>query len=394
MRHIYLLPTQNCNSDCIYCDIAKTEQIMSPDLLESLYLKLNEFLIGKPQEEITIVWHGGEPLLAGVDFFKKALAFHEKHCRETSNKIFYKIQTNLTLINQDFLNIFRKMGIEKTGTSYDPIPNMRGPRKGLHSKIYNIQFLKAVELLHRNKYEWGVIYTVTRKSLKNPLHIFYFLNNLRPTDGIAFKSIFLGSDDKYNLGITQIEYAEFLGTIFKVWWQNRNKFPPIEPFRSYVDAFKNIDSHFEDSCAYSSLRIKPNGDMYHCHLAIDLDIFSYGNIQDHRFTDIFHNTQRDKIQKRHELLPQTECENCRFWRICLGGCPFESLKIHKNYEDFVHKYDWCDFINTFFKEYLEPTMDMKANFRMPGSSPGCAGFPRLEPASRDRETLSGRSRRP
>ena len=76
------------------CRITKT---MSLEVLELLFMRIDEFLRGRRREKVEIIWHGGEPLLLGDGYFSKACEFQEKHCAETRDRIRHTIQTNMTL---------------------------------------------------------------------------------------------------------------------------------------------------------------------------------------------------------------------------------------------------------------------------------------------------------
>ena len=93
-----------------------------------------------PKERITLVWHGGEPLLLGIDYFNKAYEFQEKHVGENKHRIDHAIQSNMTLYNSEFGEIFKEMNITSVGTSFDPIPGIPGPGPNHNSKAYNQMF--------------------------------------------------------------------------------------------------------------------------------------------------------------------------------------------------------------------------------------------------------------
>ena len=94
--------------------------------LEKVFIYINEYLEKYPQEHFSIVWHGGEPLIVGVDFYRKVLELQEKHCKTTLSRIEHDIQSNLTLITQEMIDVLKQMGICRVGTSYEPYKGIRG----------------------------------------------------------------------------------------------------------------------------------------------------------------------------------------------------------------------------------------------------------------------------
>jgi len=350
--------TERCNSNCRYCDVVRkkdTGQTMSGEVLEALFIKSNEFLLQHPEEKIDILWHGGEPLLPGIDYYNKIINLLESHCSETRSRIKHSIQTNLTNLTDDFARLLLKIGITAVGTSYDPEPNMRGFGKNVDTIAYNSKFLNAIRLLDKYGIGWGLIYVVTSESIKDPLGVFYFLTNLLLTGGINFNPVLIYDDERKNLAITPAEFVEFLGTIFPVWWENRSRYPDIEPFRSLVNNIINGHRHLacvdSGDCTYHHINIAPNGDASQCGRSSDWELLDYGNIKENSIEEILYHKERDQLQKRVQLLENGECAGCRFWDICHGGCPLDAWSKHKSFQ---HKSEWCFAKRGFVTKYFEP----------------------------------------
>jgi uncharacterized protein len=368
MPTIIFKASEKCNSNCIYCDVVerKAPRIMPLDLLELVFQKINEYLEAKPDQEINLTWHGGEPCTLGVNYFKKALEFQEIHCSKTKSRLRHSIQSNLTLINQEMIDVFKQMGIETIGTSYDPIPHIRGMGKNRDSDTYNRLFMKGITLLKKNYISWGFIFVTTKKALQKPLEIFYFLSNLKLSSAFDIHPVeVFNNEDKHNIAITPLEFAEFLGKIFPLWWKHRNRYTEVQPFKSLVNNYRKgphwLCCSESGTCAYSHSYIGPDGYASHCGKSSDWDVISYGNIRERSLIEIFEDEQRKEFVKRNELLPSTECSNCTYWAICHGGCPLDAYNNHKN---FMHKTEWCDVKKHFLKKYFEPITGLKAEFRV------------------------------
>jgi uncharacterized protein len=209
-------------------------QRMPLELLELFFSRVDEFLLECPNETMEITWHGGEPLLLGPDYFEHAVEFQEKHCRQTKHRIRHNIQSNLTLFRREFTPIFKKLGIDSIGSSYEPIPNLRGLGKNRDSETYNRLFLDAIALLQEEGFSFGIIYVVTKLSLARPLEIFRFLSNLSPKGAFMFNAVILYGAGLEHLRVSPEEFADFLGAIFPTWWRNRQELYNVEPFASFV----------------------------------------------------------------------------------------------------------------------------------------------------------------
>ena len=358
MATIIVKVTEKCNSNCLYCDVirkANTGKTMPLEIVALLFQKSNEYLLKNKRENVSYLWHGGEPLLAGKEYYNQVIELQEKYCRKTKDRILHAMQTNLTCLDEGFVDIFQQLGIKSVGTSYDPEPHMRGPGKNVDTLKYNTNFLNATRILDKYDIGWGMIYVVTKKSLKDPVGIFYFLTNLLLTGGINFNQVLIYDEERKDLSITPQEFVEFLGKIFPVWWENRNRYPDIEPFKSLVNNIihqhRSLSCVDSGACTYHHINISPDGDASQCGRSSDWALLNYGNIADCSIEDILNHPERKKLESRYSKLIEKDCFGCRFWEICHGGCPLDAWSKHK---DFGHKTEWCYVKKGFIENYFEP----------------------------------------
>ncbi len=356
---------EKCNSNCIYCDVIKKhrDEIMNYDLLKLIFIRMNDYLMENPDEIITFTWHGGEVCLLGPEYFKVALKLQDEYCRKTKSRIKHLVQSNLTLINQEIIDVFMKLGIRQIGSSFEPIHNIRGFGKKRDSQMYNRKFIEGIKLLNKNHITWGVIYVVHRLSLKMPLEIFYFLTNLNTRSHPNFNQVKIYGEDKNNLAVTGEEFADFLGAIFPVWFKNKERYPNVQPFSDLLRNIRDKDlgtvCECSGNCSYKWIYIGPEGETSQCGRAGDYNVLSYGNLVDNTFEEIMKNPQRNPLAERQSVLPLTECENCRFWGICHGGCPLDTFM---TYNDFMKKSPRCDTTKIFIEKYFEPLTGLHADF--------------------------------
>ena len=115
--NILVMPTDSCNMNCIYCfhsPYHKSKGHMSYTLLQKLY-----DITFRDYKSVTFIWHGGEPLLMGVEFYRKAIEMQRKYY---GMKIKNRMQSNLTLLNEDIVKFFKNNGVT-VGSSFDGCKN-------------------------------------------------------------------------------------------------------------------------------------------------------------------------------------------------------------------------------------------------------------------------------
>lgn len=379
MATVIFKPTEACNARCIYCEVVKKTRgpgRMTFKTLELFFRRVNEFLLERPREDLEIIWHGGEPLILGPGYFERARHYQEKHCSRTAARIEHTIQSNLTLLTREFLAPLRKLGITSLGSSFDPVGNIRGLGPNRDWRAYNRRFLDALALLEDEGFDWGVVYVVTRQSLAQPLEIFHFLTNLSPRRGLRFNPVLVYGGGLDHLRISPAEYAEFLGTIFPVWWGHRDDFGPIEPFTSLVRRLAGEDAPLTctdaGACAATHLSVLPDGRASHCGRTADWGLLDYGSIQAKTFSQIFADPQRQVLRRRPAALRETQCQSCRSWDLCHGGCPVDGWFAAGS---FLQKSGWCRAQKDLLEKYLEPVVRAgQEERRTPRSAPTAAIF--------------------
>lgn len=358
MATIILKVTEKCNSNCYYCDVVRkkdTGQTMAISTLETVFIRVDEYLRSHPEEQVGILWHGGEPLLPGPGYYETAVSLFKRHCSQTRMRIHHSIQTNLTCFSQEFVNIFRELNIGSVGTSYDPEPHVRGSGININSDEYNRRFMQALSILEKHGFGWGMIYVVTKKSLSKPLEIFHFLCNLSLSGGINMNPVLIYDEERKDIAITPEEYADFLGAIFPVWWKYRERYPDVQPFKSLVrtiiEGQLSLGCVESGNCTYDHVNVAPDGKTSQCGRSADWGLLQYGTIHDKPLEEILRDQQRDQLAERVIKLKENDCRDCRFWDLCHGGCPLDAYSKHKS---FMFKSEWCEGRREFIGKYFEP----------------------------------------
>lgn len=359
MLSLIVKATELCNARCVYCDVVHktpgTVPTMPARVLETVFIRINEFLLEYPDQGVEIIWHGGEPLLAGIDFFARAREYQHTHCAHTSHRVRHCVQTNLTLFNPEFADLLRSMGITSLGSSYEPLPDLRGLGRKRNWKTYNQKFLEGLRVVEQVGFQWGLIYVVTRHSLERPLELFHFLMNLKPNGQVMFNPVLIYGKEKESLAVTPREYVDFLGAIFPAWWKHRDRHPNLEPFRSItrnlVEGVRSLSCGESGNCHATHLNVAPDGGLSLCGRSSDWKLLDQGSLLDHSFSQALSHPEREVLRQRGRVLAQGQCLDCRFWNICHGGCPLDAWA---EAGTFLARGPWGCARKEFIQEYFEP----------------------------------------
>ena len=366
MKVIIVSLTEKCNARCSYCEVIqrKAPLAMPFELTEDIIKKINDYLELNTGEEINIFWYGGEILLLGVEYFRDILSSLDLNCARTKTRIRHVFQTNLALINQEYIDIFKQMGVYSIGTSYEPLADIRILENDGTSASYNQLFFRGIDLLNKNGLPWDFVYVVTKPALQEPLKVFHHLTNMNAK--FVFHPVLLPPREDDQMSISGPEYGKFLGEVFAVWWEKKDRYPQVEMFHRMIERFDDYKNNKVGNpwgecstsgyCAYDWTFINSQGDSFQCGKAGLYGCWSYGNIGSRSLSEIMNDEKRRQFVDRQDALVRTECRNCRFWNICHGGCPMESFI---KTGEISHKTFLCAATKIFFEDYFEPVTGLR-----------------------------------
>jgi uncharacterized protein len=342
---------------------------MSLDTVRCLFERVLENKQENPGlRSVRFIWHGGEPLLMGADFYYEVVRMQKECFEGTDLQIENVMQSNLLLLNDrlaEMLTVLLKrpdgtMG--NIGTSYDPVDGIRLV-KGYD---YNERWHEKVELLKKYEIPYGIVYVVHRKSLDKIEEIFNFFNEISKRDScpIRFNPMYAegkarkrSADD---LHLTPNEWGGVLVQMYKLWEANGK--PSFDPFREYSNF------HFHDNfslcceaaglCSSNHLGVDYDGSVYQCGRGLDDKTMQFGSIQTHSLNQIFTAPKQKEIRNRKVFLRNTLCNECVWWEYCHGGCPSDALVTHR---ELGHKTMWCAGRKLFFNEIFKSPKKLPAH---------------------------------
>lgn len=331
---LQLKPVGNsCNFSCRYCyeNPFKCTRLvrMSPEILERV---LASYLSRGKNKCLT--WHGGEPLLAGLDFYQSAMELIAKH-RRPGQRIEMILQTNASLATLEMARFFRENKVD-VGVSLD------GPEHihGRHRVFTNGQntfpaVMRGLSILREGGLDPSVIATVTRESLPDAVQVFEFLVE-NGFSSIRYSPVFDSVSDAFS--ISSDEWFEYLVAVFHRWVEMAN---PEISIREFDDLIAWLDGPTAQVCDGNCQRwvsVDPDGSLYPCeYLRAET---AYGNIMD---LPEIHSLLKTGIYKKFAAVintPPPECRICEFYSRCGNGCP--ATRVRNGQLDHSGVFVYCD----------------------------------------------------
>lgn len=309
-----------CNlkcSYCFYCDEAaarekSTKAFMSTDTAKNLISKMFDFC--GEDSTLTFMFQGGEPLLAGVEFFKKFVETAERH-KTNGSRINYSLQTNGTLIDENFCKLFKEhdflIGVSVDGS------------KELHDKNRSDSFdmaMQGINLLKKYGVSFNILSVITSQTDASMLFDFYMRNGFRDVQPIYCLDPLSGEKAEYSINAKQL--ARFKKRLFNLWFAEVSRGNHF-----YVRDFDNLLSLLTkgvaEQCGASGrcnaqLVVEADGTCYPCDFYC-LDEFECLNINEADINDILACEGLKKFFEYDER-KNSLCPTCPVKALCGGGC--------------------------------------------------------------------------
>lgn len=357
-----------CNLSCDYCyyldkvRLYGKQPVMSLELLEKA---IEDYIAINDNEQIVFDWHGGEPLLLGLDYFKKIVEFQRKY--KGNKTINNTIQTNGTLLDDDFARFFKEnnflVGLSIDGPQY--IHDRY--RKYRSAEPTFMKVMRAVELLHRYGVDFNTLTTISKAGEGRGLEVYSFLKNIGSRYmqfmpvyeyvNVKTNDICCPNRDEKKLApwsVNPLEYGKFMCDIFDYWVKNDVGLYFVNLFDSTLANYCGVNPGtcvYSETCGANAV-LEHNGDIYPCDHFV-YEEYKLGNVNETSLYDIVNSNKMTEfgIDKRNTL--PDKCLRCRYFSQCHGECPKHRFDMTE-YGDYGLN-SLCDGLMYFFS-HVEPYM--------------------------------------
>ncbi len=308
-HYIILKISSLCNLACDYChatNLPTREKLMPINLISRI---LNNFSSNDDRDQLQLIFHGGEPLLAGLAFYKRILALESQI--ETSNlRITNGIQTNGTLITNEWIDLFQE-GHFKVGLSIDgPLALHDKYRKDKTGKPTFKRVVTSIEKLRENKIPTSLLSVITKES---PLHLQPFFDLLLEwkISGIDFLPCVGTTAHKHVYA-----YSEFMNAAFDIWLSQDMPFQ----IRTFLAILRSLRGENGRLCQFTKtcgevLAIDALGRIYPCDRFIGDENYLIGEVSSSSIELV--DSPPIILEKK---MPRS-CMACEVNQICNNGCP-------------------------------------------------------------------------
>jgi uncharacterized protein len=337
-----------CNLDCGYCFYLEKENLfpsrnrflMSDDVLRN-YVAQN--IKHEPGPEVVFTWQGGEPLLRGLEFYRRAVAYQ----RELANgkRIRNALQTNGVLLDEQWCAFLAESGF-MVGISLD------GPREIHDAARVDKQgrptfdaVMKGIALLKKYQIEFNVLVTVSRRVCEHPKDVYRFLKQHGLTH-VQFNPVVerTAQGEEKGLGLTfaqpgkrslptsQVDvsphsvepeaYGDFLIAIFDEWVRNDVGRIYVMNFEWALVSFLGLPATvclFAENCG-RALVLEHNGDIYSCDHFVYPE-YRLGNIQETELSALADSARQQAFGTAKSADLPDYCRRCEVRFACHGECP-------------------------------------------------------------------------
>ena len=315
--HVMIIPTLGCPSKCSYCwSSEEGSPIMSIETVHEVVQWLKNFR----EDPVTFTFHGGEPLLAGADFYRKALPLLSRELTHLCPS--FALQTNLWKLTPELAQVLAEYHIP-IGSSLDgpkPINDLQ------RSEGYYERTMQGYETAKAHGLQVQFICTFTSHSVQFKKDIFnYFLENgltlkLHP----ALPSLRSHGPDKWALAPE--EYGELLVYLLDRYLENMGRIEVrnINDYCRCVFTNRGTVCTFVD-CMDSTFAVGPDGSIYPCYRFVGMPEYVMGHVHDHPSQEDLAASAAGRRMHQFKEHVDRECKGCKHIRYCRGGCPYNAM---------------------------------------------------------------------
>lgn len=362
-----------CNLTCEYCYYLEKSKLfvdprhtfMTDDMLETF---IRNYIEAQTMDEVQFTWHGGEAMMRNLDFYRKAMRLQQYYGRD--KKIYNSLQTNGTLLNDEWCRFLRQNGW-LVGISIDGPQEFHDEyRRNRAGKASFAQTMRGINLLKRHGVEWNALAVVNDYNADYPDEFYEFFNDIgcqylqftpvverKKADGM----LSAGTDPEGSVtdfSVRPEQWGLFLCRVFDIWRKRDVGKIFVQLFDATLANWVGVEPGvctLAQTCGHAGA-VEHNGDVYSCDHFVFPE-YKLGNLRTHTVTEMMYSPRQQAFgAAKHDTLPR-QCRECRWLFACNGECPRNRFAHTSTGEPGLNYL--CEGYRMFF-EHASPYMDFMA----------------------------------
>jgi uncharacterized protein len=370
-----------CNLNCTYCYYLEKEKLYPKDpqrwfmdekILETF---IAQYIYSSTEPAVLFTWHGGEPIMRGMEFFEKVISLQNKYAE--GKAIENSLQTNGTTLTEEWCRFFRDHHF-LIGLSIDGPEHCHDRYRVYKSGQPSFQrAMKGLELLKKFNVEFNTLSVVNDYNSKFPLEIYRFLKGIgskymqfipivewidpraAPDELSILPAMTKKAAKVTEWTVDPLDYGNFLIRIFDEWVRKDVGDYFVVTFDCVLANWMGVPPAicvYAETCGHAGV-VEYNGDIYSCDHYVFPE-YKLGNIKDTGLLTCMHSPFQQQFgRNKRDTLP-VYCKKCEFLDLCTGECPKNRI-IHAPDGEPGLNY-LCAGFKKFYK-HVEPYMEFMAN---------------------------------
>jgi len=347
-----------CNLVCSYCYYLETARLvkrphrfrMSEALLETY---VRQYIAASPGPVVQFVWHGGEPTLAGLDFYRHAVELQKRYLPQGWT-CWNNLQTNGILLDDEWCSFLVDahfdvgLSIDGTRSSHDAYrKDQRG--HGTYERA-----VAAIRRLQGHGVQPDLLCAVTSAVAQEPISVYRELRNLN-TGWVQFIPIVRRAQDGQvtSESVTSEEYGRFLCAVFNEWVYHDLGRLDVQFFAEMSLVWSGGTTNLcwmAPSCG-RVLIVEHDGSVYACDHFVTPE-HRIGDLENSPLSELVDSpAQRRFGENKWDQLP-AQCRSCSWLTVCNGGCPKDRFALAEDGEPGLNYL--CSGLRHFFAHAEKP----------------------------------------
>jgi uncharacterized protein len=348
--------SSKCMLKCRYCfyedETSKRQKKDYGMMTVNVFRKIAAHLMDGCSNTLSFAFQGGEPTLAGLDFFRSAVeTVNGMNSRKL--RICWSIQSNGMLIDSEWCRFFSENGF-LVGISLDGPKDINDRnRYGTDERSSFSRVLQTLQMLKKYNVDTNILTVVTRDTPKNflKIHDFFMKNGFDYQQYIPCLDPFGEKRGSTDWSLDPRSMEEYLKKSFDIWYRDAVS-GKMWYHRYFNNLLQILHGEMPEACGMAGrcscqYVIEADGSVFPCDFYM-IDEYKLGNLAEDDMDTI--DRKRTEINFISDSLKITEkCKICRWYNLCMGGC----RRDRDMFDGTLGQNYYCDAYSHFFEYSIE-----------------------------------------